>query len=238
MQTTDVQLETTDGSARAYEVVPEGAARGAVVVVPEAFGVNDHIEAVTQRFAALGYVGLAIDVFHRSGRATAPYDDFRQAMALSEGLTDDGFLRDLDAAVAHLDAAGTPSDRIAVVGFCLGGRLAYLAAVRRTLGAAISYYGGGIVSQGAFRALPALLSAADELTTPWLGLFGDLDTSIPVDDVETLRRALDSAAVPTEVVRYADAGHGFNCDARPSFDAAASTDAFARATDWLARHLG
>jgi carboxymethylenebutenolidase len=237
VKTRDVQLDTVDGAARGYEVTPDGPARAAVIVVPEAFGVNDHIESVTRRYAAEGYVGLSLDVFHRSGRHTAPYDDFRQAMALSEGLTDEGFLRDLDAAIEHLEAGGMPPDKVAVVGFCVGGRLAFLAALRRRLGAAVSYYGGGIVGQGAFRALPPLLAESDRIQTPWLGLFGDQDTSIPPDDVETLRHALDSATVPVEIVRYAEAGHGFNCDARPGFDAVASTDAFGRATDWLARHL-
>ena len=124
------------------------------------------------------------------------------------------------------------------MGFCLGGRLAFLAALRRPLGAAVSYYGGGIVGQGAFRALPPLLGEVDRLQSPWLGLFGDLDTSIPPEDVETLRAALAALRVPTDVVRYEEAGHGFNCDARPSFDAVASADAFVRSTDWLARHLG
>ncbi|HEV3213354.1 MAG TPA: dienelactone hydrolase family protein [Acidimicrobiales bacterium] len=237
MQTSDVQLDTADGPARAYQATPPGEPLGAVIVIPEAFGVNRHIEDVARRFAAEGYVGLSVDVFHRSGKGVAPYDDFRQAMALSQGLDDDGFLRDLDAAIAHLGADGIPPSKVAVVGFCIGGRFAFLAALRRTLGAAISYYGGGIVDQGAFPALPPLLDEVDQLATPWLGLFGDLDRSIPVEDVESLRAALASARVPVEIVRYAEAGHGFNCDARSTFDAAASEDAFVRATDWLTRQL-
>lgn len=237
MQTSEVQLDTADGSSRAYEATPPGEPLGAVIVIPEAFGVNRHIEDVARRFAAGGYIGLSIDVFHRSGKRVAPYDDFRQAMALSEGLDDDGFLRDLDAAVEHLAASGIPPSKVAVVGFCVGGRLAFLAALRRPLGAAISYYGGGIVDQGAFPALPPLLVEVDQLATPWLGLFGDLDRSIPVDDVETLRAALADSIVPFEIVRYPAAGHGFNCDARSTFDAAASKDAFVRVIDWLTRHL-
>jgi carboxymethylenebutenolidase len=237
VETIQLQLETPDGPASAYLAMPASAPLGGVVVIPEAFGLNEHIESVARRYAEAGYVGIAVDVFHRSGGGVAAYDDFKTAMALSDGLDDDGFLADLDTAVAHLVALGIGEDKVAVVGYCIGGRLSFLAALRRRLGAAISYYGGGIVDQGAFPAMPPLLAGAGTLQTPWLGFFGDLDKSIPTDHVETLRRALDAVAVPHELVRYPEATHGFNCDARPSYNEAASSDAFERAIGWLHRHL-
>ena len=85
--------------------------------------------------------------------------------------------------------------------------------------------------------MPALLERAGELKTPWLGLFGDLDTVISVEDVETLRGRLTELAVPTEVLRYASAGHGFHNEARPSYNAAAAAHAWERTLDWLARHI-
>jgi carboxymethylenebutenolidase len=237
MQTSDLKLDTPDGPARAYLAMPATDPRGGIVVIPEAFGLNEHIEGVARRYAESGYASLGVDVFHRSGQGVAPYDDFKKAMAIPDGLEDEGFLADLDAAVALLATIGIDRDRIAVVGFCIGGRLSFLAAVRRRLGAAISYYGGGIVDQGAFPAMPPLLAEVDSLQTPWLGFFGDLDRSIPTEHVETLRSALAAVAVPYEVVRYPEATHGFNCDARPSYNEAASSDSFARAIDWLQRHL-
>ena len=89
-----------------YEATPDGEPRGAVIVVQEAFGVNDHIQDVTRRFAAAGYHAVAPALFHRAGGGTAPYDDFTKVMPLFEGVTDDGILADVDATIAHLEDAG------------------------------------------------------------------------------------------------------------------------------------
>ncbi len=111
-------------------------------------------------------------------------------------------------------------------------------AVRRALGAAVGFYGGGIVTARIGNFQP-LVGEAAGLQTPWLGLFGDKDASIPVADVEQLREALDrGTATAHEVVRYAEAEHGFHCDERPSYDGAAAKDGWARTLDWFRRHLG
>src|SRR3954447_3603910 len=106
MATNDVTLSTPDGDMRAYEATPDNDATSAVIVIPEAFGLNGHIEDVTERFAAAGFLGLGLDIFHRSGGGTAPYGDFGKAMELFKDLTDDGLLDDIDAARAHLHDAG------------------------------------------------------------------------------------------------------------------------------------
>src|SRR5204862_7163212 len=108
-----------------------------------------------------------------------------------------------------------------------GGRVTFLVALERALGAAVGFYGGGIVT-GRFPQFPTLIERVGELQTPWLGLFGDEDGSIPVDDVERLRQELDGADVAHDVVRYAGAEHGFHCDQRPSYHGEAATDAWAR----------
>jgi carboxymethylenebutenolidase len=240
MPETDVMLTVGDQSMRTFQATPEGTPTIAVIVIPEAFGLNGHIEDVTRRFADSGMVGLGLDIFHRAGGGVAPYTDFKQAMALFEGLTDEGLGADLDAAVAHLNADGFATDAIAIVGFCFGGRVSFLAAVRHSLGASASYYGGGIVSQGAFKAFPPLIDQVPGLQTPWIGFFGDKDRSIPVDDVEQLRGALAEhvPSLPTEIVRYADADHGFHCDERPAFDQDASTDAWSRMIAFFQQHAG
>ena len=138
-------IDTADGPMDLYEATPEGKARGAVVVVQEAFGVNDHIKDVTRRFAAAGYHAVAPSFFHRAGGGTASYDDFATVLPLYEGLTDDGILMDADAAVAYLHDAGFTDVQIGTVGFCFGGRVTFLIAAERTLGAAVGFYGGGIV---------------------------------------------------------------------------------------------
>src|SRR5256885_9999701 len=134
----DVTLTTSDGEMRTYEATPDGSsASTAVIVIPEAFGLNDHIESIAERLAEAGHVGLGLDIFHRSGGGTAPYDDFSKVLPLFEGLTDEGLLADIDSARAHLHETGIDDGHIGIIGFCFGGRVTYLAAVRRSLGAGV-----------------------------------------------------------------------------------------------------
>jgi carboxymethylenebutenolidase len=235
METRTITLTTDDGPMSVYEAVPDGGATNgaAVIVIQEAFGVNDHIEDVTRRFAALGYHAAAPHLFHRAGGGTAPYGDFSKVLPLFEGLSDASILTDIDAVRAHLPHK---DERIGVVGFCMGGRASFLVAAERWLGAAVGFYGGGIVNARRPQ-FPALVGRAYAMQTPWLGLFGDRDESIPVEDVEALRSALVEAPVDTEVVRYADAEHGFHCDARPSYSPDAAADAWQRTVDWFRRYL-
>ena len=234
--TRTVDLSTVDGPMACFEARPAAPAGRAVIVVQEAFGVNPYIKRVTERFADAGFDAVAPSFFHRAGGGTASYDDFSQVFPLYEGLTDDGILVDLDAAFGHVATLGHDPAAVGVVGFCFGGRVTFLAAARLTFGASVGFYGGGLVTPR-FPQFPALVEEAATLKTPWLGLFGDEDSSIPVEDVETLRGALLDAPVPTEIVRYPGAEHGFFCDERPSFNTAVSEDAWVRTLDWLERHL-
>jgi carboxymethylenebutenolidase len=234
MATRTVQLATPDGPMDLYEATPDRAPDRAVIVIQEAFGVNDHIQDVTRRFAAEGYLAVAPALFHRAGGGTASYDDFSKVLPLFEGLTDARLLDDVDAALDHISGTGIPHRHTGIVGFCMGGRVTFLVALERALGAAVGFYGGGIVT-ARFPQFPALIDRTAELQTPYLGLFGDRDTGIPVEDVETLRDRLDSQAdVTHQVVRYADAEHGFHCDVRPSFNAEAAADAWQRTLTWFA----
>jgi carboxymethylenebutenolidase len=238
MTAQDLELTTPDGPMRLYEATPDGGEeRGAVVVIQEAFGVNSHIEDVTRRFAAVGYHAVAPDMFHRSGGGTVSYDDFGSVMEHFVGIGDDNaILTDVDATLGYLRGIGFTDDQIAIVGFCFGGRVTFLVASQRALGAAAGFYGGGLVT-ARFPQFPALVDRAATMQTPWLGLFGDLDGSIPVEDVEQLRDALTAASVDTEIVRYADAEHGFHCDARPAYNAEAAADGWNRTLAWFADHL-
>lgn len=212
-----------------------GASRG-VVVVQEAFGVNEHIQDVTRRVADAGYHAVAPHLFHRTGLDTIEYGDMESAIAAMKSLSDEELLADIDAAVAHLGRAGIEPPSIGIVGFCMGGRVTFLVAAERELGAAVGFYGGGIVTQR-LPNLPSLVDRSARLRTPWLGLFGDEDAGIPVEDVERLRGELGAAPVPTEVVRYPGAEHGFHCDARPSYHPEAAKDAWGRTLAWFDRHL-
>jgi carboxymethylenebutenolidase len=239
MTTTSVHdVETADGPMRLYEATPDGTAKGAVIVIMEAFGVNDHIEDVARRAAAEGYHAVAPDLFHRSGGGVASYDDFGSVMEHFKSVTDAGILTDVDAAIAHLRAAGFAEGSIGIVGFCFGGRVAFLTAARRSIGAAVTFYGGGIVAKSPLPFEP-LIDEAKSLRTPWLGIFGDQDKGIPVEDVEALRAAVDAAnPVPHDIVRY-DADHGFHCDARPAvYDETAAKAGWRNAIAWFGEHLG
>ena len=209
--------------------------KGAVLLVQEAFGVNDHIKDVAERFAAEGYRTVAPHFFHRTGDPVISYDDMDSAMQQIRALTAEGLAEDLDSAYAHLHDDGFDDARIAVVGFCMGGTVAFLEAANRTLGAAVTFYGGGIV-EGRFGA-PPLLELAPSLRTPWLGCYGDQDHGIGVEQVEQLREAVAAAPVDTEIVRYPEAGHGFHCDARSAYHEASARDAWSRTLAWLDAHL-
>ena len=232
--------EHPDGSMRLYEARPDGddgPAKAAVIVIMEAFGVNDHIEDVTRRFAAAGFHAVAPDLYHRAGGGTAPYDDFSKVMPLFDGLdSDEKLLVDVDAARRHLHAAGWADSQIGVVGFCFGGRLSLLVSLHRPIGAGVGFYGGGIVN-ARFPMFPAFVDQVPNLAVPWLGLFGDQDGSIPVADVEQLREALAGASADTEIVRYADADHGFHCDVRDSYHPDAAQDGWSRTLAWFDRYL-
>lgn len=237
METETISLPTPDGAMPAYLAVPDHRIAAGAIVVQEAFGVNEHIEDVARRLAAAGFRTLAPHLFHRAGSPIVPYDDIQRALVFTRGLRGDRLLDDLDACLANLEEAGCPPGRVGIVGFCMGGTVTFLAAARRPMGAAVTFYGGG-VAESRWSGVPSLIDLAPDLRTPWLGLFGDRDRSIPPEEVERLRRAVAAAPVPTEVVRYPEAGHAFHCDARPAgYVEAAATDAWSRALSWLAGNL-
>ena len=214
---------------------PDETPRGGIVLLQEAFGVNEHIEDLGSRLAAAGWLSVAPHLFHRTGDPNLGYDDLSLIMPHMTALTPEGIREDIGAAFDHLAGAGFEGGRTGAVGFCMGGTLTLLTAVDRAIGAAVTFYGGG-VAKGRF-GMPSLIEIAPQLQTPWLGLYGDRDTGIPVDEVEQLRAAAASSSMPTEVVRYPDAEHGFNCDRRASYHAASAADGWQRMLEWFERYI-
>jgi carboxymethylenebutenolidase len=233
-QERETSSETSDETPLSIRHPAEVAA-GGVVVVQEAFGVTDHIEDVCQRLADAEWLAVAPHLFHRTGDPVLDHTDYDSVRPHMAALTAEGIATDVDAALDYIAGAGFPPEAAGIVGFCMGGSIALATGVRRQLGAAVTFYGGG-VSQGRF-GYPPLLELAPDLRTPWLGLFGDRDPSIAVDDVEALAAAAAKASVPTEVERYPDAGHGFNRDGSAAYHAESAADAWRRTLDWFARHL-
>lgn len=214
----------------------ETTAHRAVVVLQEAFGVNDHIREVTQRFAAQGYYAVAPELFHRNGSPEVSYDNFPEAMRSLSTLTHEGLREDLAATTEYLHSNGFNVPSIGSVGYCMGGSVSLFASTLGVVGAAVSFYGGGVAT-GRF-GLPSLLDLAPSLQCAWLGFYGDLDASIPIEQVEALRSATALSSFTAEVIRYPDAQHGFNCDGRPAvFNETASRDATRRTYDFLAQNL-
>ncbi len=217
-------------------VTGDTQSRRAAIVLQEAFGVNHHIRDVADRFADAGFFAVAPHLYHRDGSPEVPYGDIDSAKEEMSRLTVEGLRNDLDATTDFLSTLGYHARSVGAIGFCMGGSVALFAATLPTVGAGVSFYGGGITASR--MGLSPLLELAAQLRAPWLGLYGDLDTGIPPDEVELLRDATSRVAVATEIVRYSDAQHGFHCDERPSvFNESAARDAFARTVTFLDAHL-
>src|SRR5690606_12043514 len=153
---------------------------------------------------------VAPHLYHRTGDPVVPHDQIAEGRRHAGQLTAEGILADIDAALGYMEGAGFPRDTAGEVGLCMGGTIAMDGAAARQVRAAVTFYGAGI-TKGRF-GFPPLLEVAPKLRAPWLGLCGDRDASIPVEEVEQLAAAAAGAEVHTEVVRYPDAGHGFNRD--------------------------
>jgi len=214
-------LQAADGHRlAAYRAVPAGKPRGALVVVQEIFGVNSHIRAVADGYAADGWLAIAPAMFDRVERGIElgyTPADIERGRELKGGCSNDHALLDIAAAVDTVRSAG----KVAVIGYCWGGTLAWLAACRQPgLSAAVSYYGGGI-------------GEMIDLTPrcPVLAHFGERDASIPLSVPEALR-----TAHPDVEIHIYPAGHGFNCDQRGSFDAASAKLARERSLAFLKTH--
>jgi len=228
-------LRTTDGPMRAYVARPASTPNGAVVLLQEAFGVNDHIQDITRRFADRGYHAVAPELFHRTGPEVIAYDDHPQAMALIGALGPEQITTDATAVLEHLDGEESIDlTHTAIVGFCFGGRAAFTAATATPgLGAAVVFYGPGIAA-GPF----AVADRAGSITAPMLMHVGADDPTIPAEHVDVINNAM--SAVGTEFVQhvYPGAGHAFACDARPQmYRQDAAEAAWARTYEFLHHHL-
>jgi carboxymethylenebutenolidase len=218
-----------------YIAAPEGEPRGAVIVAQEAFGINPHIKDICHRLAGEGYLAAAPHLFHRAGDPVIDYGDLESAMRYVGELDAAELETDIDGTLVHLAEQGFPEARTAIVGFCMGGAVSFVAGVRHPLAAAVSFYGGGI-REGRFGE-PPLLGLAPQLQTPWLGLYGEEDHGIPLEQANELRVAAARADVPTELITYPGAGHGFHCDVRDAYEPEAAADAWRRTLAWFAEHI-
>jgi carboxymethylenebutenolidase len=237
-----VDIKTPDGTmaARVYKPA-DGGQYPAIIVIQEIFGIDNHIQDVAQRFAAQGYVAAAPDLFYRTGRLqTIEYDQMQSSGALREGMSDDGTVGDLNALVAYLNSAPSVSrQEVGITGYCMGGRVSFLAACRvDNIGAAAVYYGGGIVPRpGQTATGPAPIDLASQISCPIIGFFGGQDQGISSEAVDKIRDTLKELGKDAEILVYPEAGHGFFCDARGSYNKDASEDAWNKTLTFFEKHL-
>jgi len=215
----------------AYVSRPTGAGPWpAVIVVQEAFGLNGNIRKIADRIAAEGYLAIAPDMFWRGGAGrVAGYDALPKALQFMGELRDPEILEDVDAAIGWVRAQpGVRADRIGITGFCMGGRVTYLAACELAgkIAAAAPFYGGGIP-----------VDRTAKLRAPALAFFGGDDPFIPLDHVEALKAEVAKHRKAVEVVVYPGAPHGFFCDERDSYRADAAADAWQKLKAFFAKHL-
>jgi carboxymethylenebutenolidase len=220
-----IELKAADGhKLAAYVAEPAGAGkpRGAIVVIPEIFGVNSHIKSVADGYAKDGYLAVAPAMFDRAERN---YDkgysqpEIQAGIAVMQKLDWKNTMLDVDAAVAEAKKAG----KVGIVGYCWGGTVAWVASARTAgLAAAVPYYGGG---------MPGFIN--EQPKVPVMAHFGEKDQSPTIEQSKAIAKAH-----PEVSAHFYDAGHGFNCDQRGSYDAHSSKVARERTLDFFRKHVG
>jgi carboxymethylenebutenolidase len=239
LKVTEGKVASGDFQVPIYEAHPAAAGKyPAVIVIPEVFGMHEHIKDVTRRFAREGFLGITFEPYAREG-GVLNLPDIAAVRKVVDPVPDARVMGDLDALVAHVKRhPAARADRIGVTGFCRGGMYTLLfAAHSRELKAAVPWYGQlkPAKTPGVRTAGPIDLAA--QIATPVLGLYGGEDAGIPVADVKEMEAALKAAGKTPEFVIYPKAPHAFHADYRPSYRAEAAKDAWGRCTAWFNKYL-
>lgn len=219
-----VDLAVGDGTTMAcYTALPDNLQPNtpAIILIQEAFGVNHHIRNVADHFAKDGYVVIAPEIFHRTAPRgfEGPYDNFQAVMPHYSAVTNEGLEADLKACYKWLtEQNNVDAGRVFSIGYCLGGKVAFLANAVLPLKAAVSYYGGGT---------DQLVDKAKNLHGRHLFFWGGQDTHIPDEAINKVLKALDDAGKDYINVKISFVGHAFSCDERPSYNETAAKDALA-----------
>jgi carboxymethylenebutenolidase len=224
IRTQHVELAVSDGSSmRAYVAMPNGGATVGLMVFQEAFGVNAHIRDVTERFGQEGYLAIAPELFHRTGPGfEGRYDDFTAVMAHMRPMTIEGM--EADFRTTHDWLRSQNVKNVAAVGYCMGGRSAFIASTILPLQCAISYSGGGIAPNQFYPS--GLLGRAKDVGSPLLLFWGGLDKHITPDQVRAVTDALRAEGKDFASMEFSAADHGFFCDARASYNPKAAAEAW------------
>jgi carboxymethylenebutenolidase len=234
----EVKIPVADGEIPAYRAMPAtGGPFPVVLVVQEIFGVHEHIKDICRRLAKLGYLAVAPEMYARQGDVSKLTDIQEIITKVVSKVPDKQVLDDLDATVAWAKKSGKGNtDKLAITGFCWGGRIVWLyAAHNPNLKAGVAWY-GRLTSPADDLHPKHPLDLVASLKAPVLGLYGGADMGIPNDTVEKMQAALKEAKQPSEIVLYPDTPHGFHADYRPSYRAKEAMDGWKRLVEWFKKN--
>ncbi|MGZ3422827.1 MAG: dienelactone hydrolase family protein [Polyangiales bacterium] len=230
MSESRIDIPVDDGTTLGLHVEkPSGTPRAAIIVLQEIFGVNAHMRSVARRFADLGYLAVVPDLFHRQGAwFESGYQDIAPGAKRAQAITQDEIRADLRATHAHL-AKELPGAKIGAVGFCMGGRQAWVANGILPLACAVSFYGSNI---------PGLGDLAEKQSGPIALIWGGEDHSINAEQRRAVAELLMEAKKPYVELNFGYATHGFFCDARSQYHPVAAKQAWAFVQAFVEAHLG
>lgn len=237
--TGDAKVKVTDGEMPVYYSRPANAKNPPVVLVAmEIFGLHEYIKDVTRRLAKLGAFALAPDYYFRTGEDLTKINEPPKLMPLVNKKPDAELFSDLDATVSWAKSQGGDTSRLAIIGFCRGGRTVWeYAAHNSGLKAGVAFYGSLVDPDTQKSVWPKNpIERAPELKAPVLGLYGEADQGIPPSQVETMKKALQDAGKTFEIKVYPGAPHGFHADYRASYRKDAADDAWKEMTAWLKKY--
>ncbi|HEY7987232.1 MAG TPA: dienelactone hydrolase family protein [Methylophilaceae bacterium] len=235
----EVNIPVIDGKIPAYRAMPDtGQDFPVILVIQEIFGVHEHIKDMCRRFAKLGYLAIAPELYARQGDVSGMKEVSEIISKVVSKVPDEQVFSDLDATVAYVKAnTGANAARLGVVGFCWGGRAVWMYATHNpAVKAGVAYYGllNGMKAPPLRENDP--LDIATDLKVPVLGLYAGLDASIKADAVKQMQVGLDKSGSGSEIVVFPNVAHGFNADYRPSYDKNAAQYAWKLTQDWLKSH--
>ena len=233
----EMKIPAAGGELPGYRAVPgKGGPFPVVLVVQEIFGVHEHIRDICRRFAKLGYLAVAPELYARQGDVSK-LAEIKDIIPIVSKVPDAQVMSDLDAATAWAQKSGKGNTaKLGITGFCWGGRIVWLyAAHNPKLKAGVAWY-GRLVGQPNELQPKNPIDLVAELKAPVLGLYGGDDQGIPLDTVERMRQALKAANNPSEIVVYPNTPHGFHADYRPSYRPEQAKDGWKRLQDWFKKY--
>jgi carboxymethylenebutenolidase len=233
----EIKIKTKDGEIPGYFAAPkDGKNLPVVLVVQEIFGVHEHIKDICRRFGKKGFLAVAPDLYVRQGDVSN-LKEFPEILKIVSKVPDEQVMSDLDAAVAWAKESGkADAAKLAVTGFCWGGRITWLySAHNPAVKAGVAWYGRLLGPTDPLHPKNPI-DLVKDLKAPVLGLYGGADNGIPNDTVEKMKAALKEADKPGDIVLYPDTPHGFHADYRPTYRKEHAEDGWKRLLDWFAKN--